>query len=191
MRTRFGKQVESLSAKTRDLQPLSIGDTCRVQNQSGPHPTKWDRTGVVLQVNDNDQYLLKMHGSGRVTLRNRKFLRKIQPLATSQSYIPQPLPVKPVVEQGADSAPMGTPIDSSNDEVHCADTPATSVTPAGASSSAGPPAGPPADTNHNSSDHSLVNQASEPLIHQTPPTTPPRSTRNRRPPAWHADYKMQ
>ena len=82
LRIRFGRQVESLSPKTRDLPPLSVGDTCRVQNQTGHHPTKWDRTGVVVKVNNNNQYLIKMHGSGRVSLRNRKLLRRIQ------SYVP-------------------------------------------------------------------------------------------------------
>ena len=79
LRTRFGKQVEALTAGSRPLPQLNVGDVCRVQNQVGSHPNKWDRTGEVVQVNDNDQYLLKMHGSGRVTLRNRKFLRQIQP----------------------------------------------------------------------------------------------------------------
>ena len=47
-----------------------------VQNQFGPHPTKWDKSGVVVEVEDNDQYLIKIAGSGRLTLRNRRFLRQ-------------------------------------------------------------------------------------------------------------------
>ena len=35
LRTRFGKQVESLTARSRALSPLSVGDVCCVQNQAG------------------------------------------------------------------------------------------------------------------------------------------------------------
>ena len=69
--------MERLSVGTRELQPLSVGDCVLVQNQMGNHPSKWDITGVVVEVKDFDQYVLKIDGSGRLTLRNRKFLRKI------------------------------------------------------------------------------------------------------------------
>ena len=192
LRTRFGKQVESLSAKTRDLQPLSVGDTCRVQNQTGHHPTKWDRTGVVLQINDNNQYLIKMHGSGRITLRNRKFLRKIQPLTTTNTYVPPQLPtLKPTAGQVASPPIICTPAETSDDDenVHPTITSGTASVPPDAS--ADPPRGPPADNTHNDLDPSLVGTTTEDPTHQTPPTPPPRSTRSRRPPAWHADYKME
>ena len=47
-----------------------------VQNQNGPHPTKWDRSGVIVECRDYDQYLVKLDGTGQLTLRNRRFLRK-------------------------------------------------------------------------------------------------------------------
>ena len=50
----------------------------RIQNQSGNDPNKWDKTGVVVEVKQHDQYVIRVDGSGRVTLRNRKFLRKFQ-----------------------------------------------------------------------------------------------------------------
>ena len=40
------------------------------QNQTGCFPTKWDRAGRVVQVNKNDKYVVKVDGSGRLTLRN-------------------------------------------------------------------------------------------------------------------------
>ena len=49
----------------------------------GPYPTKWDRTGVVIEVRQFDQYLIKVDGSNRSTLRNRKFLRQFQPVNPS------------------------------------------------------------------------------------------------------------
>ena len=54
-----------------------------VQNQRGPHPNKWDRSGVVVDVGDNEQYLVKIDGSGRLTLRNRRFLRQFVQPSTS------------------------------------------------------------------------------------------------------------
>ena len=35
LRTRFGRQIESLQTRMRDLIPLNVGDKCRVQNQIG------------------------------------------------------------------------------------------------------------------------------------------------------------
>ena len=52
----------------------------RIQNQTGPHPNKWDRTGIVIEVRQFHQYLIRIDGSGRQTLRNRKFLRKFIPM---------------------------------------------------------------------------------------------------------------
>ena len=54
--------------------------TYLIQNQTGPHPTKWDKTGLVIEVRQFDQYVMCVDGSSRVTLRNRKFLRKYEPV---------------------------------------------------------------------------------------------------------------
>ena len=51
---------------------------------------------MLLESKDFDQYLVKIHGSGRITLRNRKFLRLFcQPLivTTSSSFRLPPLPI--------------------------------------------------------------------------------------------------
>ena len=79
LRNRHMKTAERLSEHTRHLPPLTVGDHVRIQNQTGPHPTKWDKTGIVVEVRQFDQYVVKVDGSGRVTLRNRKFLRKYVP----------------------------------------------------------------------------------------------------------------
>ena len=65
---------------TKRLPPLEVGDFVRVQNQTGPHPNKWDRTGSVVEVRQHDQYVVKIDGSGRVSARNRRFLRKFYPV---------------------------------------------------------------------------------------------------------------
>ena len=46
-----------------------------MQNQCGPHPNKWDKSGVIVECKPFDQYIIKIDGSGRLTLCNRKCLR--------------------------------------------------------------------------------------------------------------------
>ena len=55
--------------------PSQVGDNVFVQNQAVPHPNKWDRSGTVIEYKDNDQYIVKLDGTGRLTLRNRRFLK--------------------------------------------------------------------------------------------------------------------
>jgi len=90
LKARLAKQVEKLEAGSHELRPLDVGDTVRVQNQTGTYPKKWDRTGIVMQVGENDQYIVRVDGSRRLTLRNRRFLRKMIP-HDSAAYVPQPL----------------------------------------------------------------------------------------------------
>ena len=80
LRIRHMRIAQRLSAHTRHLPPLVVGDCVHIQNQTGPHPTKWDKTGTVVEVRQFDQYVVRVDGSGRVTLRNRKFLRKFLPI---------------------------------------------------------------------------------------------------------------
>ncbi|KAK3700483.1 hypothetical protein QZH41_004740 [Actinostola sp. cb2023] len=75
LRARMTRTTESLKAHSRALRPLSIGEHVFLQNQQGSNPTKWDRSGVVMESPVHDQYRVKVDGSGRLTLRNRRFLR--------------------------------------------------------------------------------------------------------------------
>ena len=88
---------------TTRLPPLAVGHHVRIQNQTGPHPNKWDKTGIIIEVRQFDQYVLRIDGSGRITLCNRKFLRRYVPIKAPQpqctiyddfSHITQ-LPAKP------------------------------------------------------------------------------------------------
>ena len=79
LRTRFVKTSEKLNEHSRNLENLSVGDHCFVQNQTGNYPKRWDRTGAIVEVNPHDQYTVKIDGSGRLTVRNRRFLRRFQP----------------------------------------------------------------------------------------------------------------
>ena len=78
--------MEKLTIGTRALPPLAVGDSVLVQNQIGNHPSKWDITGVIVERKDFDQYVVKVDGSGRLTMRNRKFLRKITPYQLTKHF---------------------------------------------------------------------------------------------------------
>ena len=78
-------QERRLTEHTKTLPKLEVSDVVMIQNQSGPHPLKWDKSGMVVEVLPFDQYKVKMDGSGRLSLRNRKFLRPITPFTTGLS----------------------------------------------------------------------------------------------------------
>ena len=71
---------ERWTKHTRSLPPLFVGDHVRIQNQIGNHPTRWNKTGAVIEVCQYHQYVIRVDGSGRVTIRNHKFLRKYTPV---------------------------------------------------------------------------------------------------------------
>ena len=106
LKTRLARQVEKLEVGSHALKPLDIGDIVRLQNQAGNHPTKWDKTGTVVQIGDNDQYIVMVDGSRRLTLRNRRYLRKkIRPTQSENPLPPAPLlthlPATPALQSPA------------------------------------------------------------------------------------------
>ena len=66
-----------------------------VQNQSGNYPKKWDKRGKVVEIKGFDQYRVMVEGSRKVTLRNRKFLRKYTP------FLSKPFQATPVPDTDA------------------------------------------------------------------------------------------
>ncbi|XP_022784754.1 uncharacterized protein LOC111325247 [Stylophora pistillata] len=106
LRTRITHTTESLKAHSRPLRPLSLGERVFLQNQQGPNPTKWDWSGVVVESAGHDQYRVKVDGSGRITLINRRFLRAYTP-ATLSIRPPQPPAHQPT--SSADQSPHPQP----------------------------------------------------------------------------------
>ena len=72
----------------KDSLPLALGDHIRIQNQIGPHPTKWDKTGRVAEICQFDLYVIGVDGSGRLTICNKKFLCKFIPVHPPPSHTP-------------------------------------------------------------------------------------------------------
>ena len=50
--------------------------------QPGPHKNKWDVSGTIVEVLDHNAYLVRVDGSGRVSKRNRQFLKLIVAYST-------------------------------------------------------------------------------------------------------------
>jgi len=66
------KQNFDIGAKS--LNKLSVGDIVLCQN---PKTRKWDRIGHIVEFKGNRQYLIKLNGSGRLSLINRKHLKTV------------------------------------------------------------------------------------------------------------------
>ena len=74
---------DKLKQGTKELPPLKIGDHVMLPNQLGNKPKRWDKREVVVQADPKTrQYNVMAFGSRRLTLRNRKFLRKYTPINT-------------------------------------------------------------------------------------------------------------
>ena len=101
IRSRLVKSCEALEKGSKDLIPLEVGDHVFVQNQGSnlKNQKKWDREGTILKKGEHDQYLVKVRGTGRLTLRNRRFLRRIthRPAVAEQYVGAQP--IQPPVRQ--------------------------------------------------------------------------------------------
>ena len=91
MRKRFVRGSERWNEHTRDLPALSPGSRVLIQNQygAGKLAKKWDKSGLVLEDLGYNKYCVKVDGSGRITDRNRQFLRKFTPMTPS---LPGPSP---------------------------------------------------------------------------------------------------
>ena len=107
----------------KELAPLTTGDTVSIQNQHGNKAKKWGNTGRIAEVLPNRQYHVIVDGSRHVTLRNRRFLRKIDPVCRQPQA--NPMPANPVSSPA--QAPRGAPepIASGHSE-QLASTPSTS-----------------------------------------------------------------
>ena len=181
LRTRITRTTESLRAHSRPLRPLAIGARVFLQNQKGASSTKWDRSGTVGDVPGYDQYRVKVDGSGRLTLRNRRFLRAYTPAtpSTQQSPAESPLPTSSAERQHSKPHLRSTvvpphPEDTSqHQQTSPRDTPIAGPTPIDSHPdqellSVLPPA--------------IPNIPLAPASQSPPSNQPPRPSRERRPP---------
>jgi hypothetical protein len=108
LRSRYHGCQQHLGEHSRDLPPLATGDKVSIQNQTDRRPTKWERTGTIVEVRDHNKYLVKVDGSGRLTLRNRRFLRK---LFVDETLFRSPIAATPPISNTtlAGSVPLYSP----------------------------------------------------------------------------------
>ena len=81
--------VKPTNTAKKILEPLGVGDNVQIQNQAGHDPTKWFNTGVVSEVLPHRQYNVVVDGSRRISLRNRRFLKKIDPVCRKHLEFPE------------------------------------------------------------------------------------------------------
>ena len=204
LRNRHMRAAERWTEHTKRLPPLKVGDLVRIQNQTGPYPLKWDKTGTVIEVRQFDQYVVKVDGSGRVTLRNRKFLRKYLPFHTPtlKSTLPNVRVItSPKTDQHA--VPTMPSVDVPPHQAQCDDTlinsnpkqitmdmppqpPAQEDIP-----NVSPGSHPTPDLRRTPGTPKHMDNDSPPSpTADIPTTTPRRSSRKTRQPTWHSDYDM-
>ena len=107
LKERYVKTLETLGEHSRPLVPLRHGDHVLIQNQRGRYPKKWDTSGMVVETKPNDQYVVKVAGSGRLTLRNRRFLRAYQK-HDLHSFMPATNTPQPSFTQMVPSTPVAS-----------------------------------------------------------------------------------
>ena len=73
------------NAHTRPLGDLPVGTYVLLQSKN----KRWNKQGIVVEKLDHRQYNIKVKGSGRITLRNRRF---IKPCSLIQPPPPRPIP---------------------------------------------------------------------------------------------------
>ena len=103
MAKRHNREREKWNLKTSTLTPLKVGDHVYIQNLSGNSPLRWERTGIVMEVRDHHQYSVKVDGSGRITLRNRKHLRKFVPFVRTTQTVTSGYPCTPSKPEGREN----------------------------------------------------------------------------------------
>ena len=79
MASRIADRVQTSNEDRRSLPPLNPGQHVLIQDGEGRTPTRWGRSGIVTEVLPFRQYNVKIDGSNRLRLRNRKQLKVFTP----------------------------------------------------------------------------------------------------------------
>ena len=78
------------NANAHDLKPLQIHTPVRIQDKG-----KWFKSGIIIETLSNRQYRIRLDGSGRITLRNRRFIKPIEKPENKILISPQHTPKQP------------------------------------------------------------------------------------------------
>ena len=96
LKKRLCRGLERWSEHTKRQPALQPGQSVYIQNQRGVGKAgkRWDRSGVVLEDKGFDKYAVKVDGSGRVTDRNRRYLKAFKPADGTNLPAPRPTTVE-------------------------------------------------------------------------------------------------
>ncbi|XP_063878128.1 uncharacterized protein LOC135110103 [Scylla paramamosain] len=78
---------------TSSCASLAPGDRVLVQDHQ--HGRRWNRAGIVIEARDHRQYLVRLDGSGRISLRTRQHLRPAPEASDTEDLAP-PTPLPPL-----------------------------------------------------------------------------------------------
>lgn len=93
---------DAYNTTAHPLQPLTVQTAVMVQTDG-----KWDKSGYIIEALPHRQYRVRVDGSGRVTLRNRRFLRPTTAGNNNTASTPPqsgPTPPSPQPQQPQDSS---------------------------------------------------------------------------------------
>jgi hypothetical protein len=89
------------SHRTKAFDDLEVGTAAAIQNQTGKNnSTDWDKTGIVLETKPNSKVMIKVDRSSRVAMRNRRFVRPMEPMLRNDTR-----PVLPARRRTAQQPP--------------------------------------------------------------------------------------
>ena len=121
--------VQCYNAHARPLPDIHVGSSVAVQN---PQTKLWDIYGTVTEIGPHRRYYIKTH-SGRVLVRNRRFLRRrVPPSAPNLTVIP-PMNTSQEAEATSTNPQQNSPprslMNTSQDAEAAATTPQQSLPP--------------------------------------------------------------
>ena len=91
--------IEKYIRTAHTLRPLLKGQIVSIQcTNSG----RWSTTGQIIEILPHNQYLIRVDGSRRITLRNRRFLRKLETPVTPHPIL-SPSNGTPILEGNGES----------------------------------------------------------------------------------------
>ena len=83
-RNRNSKMIKRYNQGTRSHMPISIGTAVLIQDTKARG--KWNRSGTVVD-HINRKYFIRMHGSGRIVTRNRRFIKGSTASDDSETFV--------------------------------------------------------------------------------------------------------
>ena len=96
---RNARLIEKYNRTAHTLRPLLKGQIVSIQSTNN---NRWNTTGQIIETLPHNQYRIRVDGSGRITLRNRRFLRKLRTPVTPHPIL-SPSNGTPILERDDES----------------------------------------------------------------------------------------